>query len=251
MRSLSLLTLPLTLAAFVAGLGALAATPGCSSKQGTSDTGGGGISGTPQNQDADGGGVVYPTAHLGTSQRGLNQGVPETIPGSVIPNYKFLGYPDSDMSKGLQTVSLSDYYDPTASKHKLLHIIAAAEWCGPCNSETSAILTALTTPATDYQAQGVVYLEALVEGNAENVGATQMDLNAWIGKEHTTFAEVLDPEASELGEFFQAAAVPFNADIDVRDMEVLQAGVGGAEDPSSVTVWLDWVSKNPPAYAAP
>ncbi len=219
----------------------------CSSKQGSSVPGGG-VTGTAQNE-TDGGAVAYPVANLGTAQRGLDgSGNPKTIPGSVISDFKFLGYPNADSSKGLQTVSLADYYDPTGSKHKLLHIIAAAEWCNPCTQETSALLTDLGTPATDFEAQGVVYLQALIEGNTENLGATQADLNDWVGKVHPTFTEVLDPEAANLGVFFNAAAVPFNADIDARSMEILQAGTG-YEDPATVKVWIDWVNSNPAAYA--
>jgi hypothetical protein len=243
--------LPLPLAPFGAYLAivAFATMVQCSSKQGSSVSGGG-VTGTAQDAE-DGGAAPYPTAKPGTSQRGLDgNGVPNTQPGDVIQNFKFLGYPNADSSKGLQTVSLSDYYDPTASKHKVLHIIAAAEWCNPCNVETSALVTDLAAPATDFEAEGVVYLQTLIEGFTENVGATQADLNTWIAKEKPTFTEVLDPEAAELGAFFTATAVPFNADIDVRTMEVLQAGTG-QEDPSAVKVWVDWVSNNPPASSAP
>jgi hypothetical protein len=220
----------------------------CSSKQGSSVVGGG-VVGIAQNE-ADGGAVAYPIATYGTAQRGLDgNGKPNTQAGSVIKNFKFLGYPNADSSHGLQTVSLSDYYDPTASKHKVLHIIAAAEWCNPCNIETSALLTDLAAPATDFEAEGAVYLQTLIEGETMNLGATQADLDDWIGKEHPTFTEVLDPEAAQLGVFFTATAVPFNADIDVRSMEVLQAGTG-QEDPAAIKVWLDWVSSNPPAYSS-
>ena len=221
---------------------------GCSSKQGTSP-GGGGVTGTAQNE-VDGGTAPYPVQNIGTAQRGLTTaGVPNTVPGSVIADFKFLGYPNADSSKGLRTIALSDYYDPTASKAKVLHIIAAAEWCNPCVQETSALLTDLASPSTDFEAQGVVYLQALIEGNTPNIGATQTDLNNWIGQEHPTFTEVLDPEAENLGVFFRAAAVPFNADIDVRSMEILQAGTG-QEDPSAVKVWIDWVNSNPAAYSS-
>jgi hypothetical protein len=226
----------------------LATMVNCSSKQGSSV--GGGVVGAAQN-DEDGGVVAYPTETPGHAQRGVDaNGKPNTNPGSVIKNFKFLGYPNADPSKGLQTVALSDYYDPTASKHKVLHIIAAAEWCNPCNVETAALLTDLATPATDFEAQGVVYLQTLIEGYTPNLGATQADLNDWVGTVHPTFTEVLDPEAAALGEFFGASAVPLNVDIDVRTMEVLQAGAG-QEDPAAVKVWIDWVSKNPPAYPAP
>jgi hypothetical protein len=219
----------------------------CSSKQGTSVVGGG-VTGTPQNE-VDSGTAPYPTTNIGTMQRGVNaNGNPLSTPGSVIANFKFLGYPNADSSNGLQTISLSDYYDPTASRFKVLHIMAVAEWCDPCNVETSTLVTDLATPATDFEAQGVVYLQTLIEGNTANIPATQADLNDWIAREHPTFTEALDPGASELGVFFQASAVPFNADIDVRSMEVLQAAVG-QEDPAAVKVWIDWVSSNPPAYS--
>ena len=233
-------------ARFVAPALAFATLVHCSSKQGDSVVGGG-VTGAPQSE-TDGAVVAYPTSHIGTAQRGLDaSGNPGTLPGDVIQNFKFLGYPNADASKGLQTISLSDYYDPTGSKYKVLHIIAAAEWCPPCNVETSELLTDLATPATDFEAEGVVYLQALIEGNTPNTGATQADLNDWIAREHPTFTEVLDPEAAQLGAFFKASAVPFNADIDVRSMEVLQAGVG-QEDLSTVKVWLAWVAANPPAY---
>jgi hypothetical protein len=219
----------------------VAAMPACSSKQGT--TGGGGITGTPQGSNPNG--VPYPSVGIGTGARGLDaNNVPNTTRhGDVIQNFKFLGYPDGDSSKPMTTVALSDYYDPTAAKYKVLHIIAAAEWCGPCNDETSALVSALKVPATTYP--GVVYLQALVEGFTQNVGATTADLNDWISKYHQGFAEVLDPEANNLGAFFDAAAVPFNADIDARSMEILAAGVG-EESPDAVTVWLDWVNANKP-----
>ncbi len=236
--------LPFGMACFVAALGAIGA---CSSKQGTIP--GGGLTGPPQN--AADGGAAYPTSHLGTAQRGLSNGTPNTTPGSVIQNMKFLGYPTGAASGSLQTVQLSDYYDPSpdnASKHKILHIMAVAEWCNPCNIETSELITDLGTPSTDYEAQGVVFLQALMEGEQHNVGATQQDLDTWIGTVKPPFAEVLDPEAANLGVFFAAADVPFNMDIDTRSMEVLQAGTG-QEDPSAVSVWITWVNNNPPSYS--
>jgi hypothetical protein len=223
----------------------LAATASCSSKQGTIP--GGGLTGTPQSE-ADGGAVPYPTGlHEGTGQRGLVAGVPGTTPGNTIANFKVLGYPNADTSQGLQTIQLADFYDPTAKKYKVLNIMAVAEWCNPCNIETSQLVTALATPSTDYESQGVVYVQALIEGHTVNIGATQGDLNDWISTQKPTFDEVLDPEASVLGVFFSAAAVPFGLYVDLRSMEVLQAG-GGQEAPSDVEVWLNWVNSNPPSY---
>ena len=171
----------------------------CSSKQGTIAGAGGGIGGTPQDE-SDGGLVSYPTAHSRHRQRGSGGGHSGTTPGQVIQDFKFLGYPNGDVTGGLKTVALSDYYDPTASKHKVLHIIAAAKWCTDCITEMSDLATALASPSTDYASQGVVYLGALIEGDTINIGATQTDLNAWIddGEDHV-FTWALDPEAGELG----------------------------------------------------
>src|ERR1700677_497414 len=91
----------------------------------SSTSGGSGVTGAAQDQ-ADSGSVTYPSANIGTAQRGVDaNGNPNKSPGDVIADFKFLGYPNANISNGLQTIALSDYDDPTASKYKVLHIIAA------------------------------------------------------------------------------------------------------------------------------
>ena len=61
---------------------------------------------------------------------------------------------------------------------------------------------------------------------------------------------MLDPNVKNLGEFFQAAAVPWNANIDARSMEILSATLGAPRDVSAdVLKWVKWVDENAP-YAA-
>ena len=86
-------------------------------------------------------GVAYPSPTAGF---GRNARVGST-PGDVMQNFKFYGYPGADASKGLQPISLSDYYDPCGKRLKLLHLTAAALWCVPCNQETDAIVEAKDT----------------------------------------------------------------------------------------------------------
>ena len=163
-------------------------------------------------------GVPYPSPPGGyghTARRG-------TIPGSVIQNFKFLGYPNADSSHGLQTIALADFYDPCNKRSKVLHLSVAAVWCVPCNQETSALVAAKTQLASER----VVLIQALSDGPKLNVGATQSDLDYWIGKNHPTFTEMLDPDLANLGGFFDAAAVPWNADIDPRTMEIVDEGTG-------------------------
>ncbi len=193
--------------------------------------------------------LPYPTQHIGVRARGEGaDGTPNATPGDVIANFKFLGYPNGDRSKGLQTVALADYFDPAGTTYKVIHLIAAATWCGPCNDETDALVSALDDPSSDLRTRGVVYLQALVEGPSPNYGATEADLDAWVTAHHTPFTSVLDPEAQALGAFFDASSVPFNADVDARSMEILQAGTG-YEAPDASVVWLDFVAKTPRVYA--
>jgi len=61
-------------------------------------------------------------------------------PGSVMRNFKFLGYLNADKSKGLQTIALADYYDPCSRRYAMLHLTVAGVWCQPCNQETDTIV---------------------------------------------------------------------------------------------------------------
>jgi hypothetical protein len=145
-------------------------------------------------------------------------------PGSIIENFKFFGYPDADESKGLQTIALADFYDPCEKRYKLLHLSVAAVWCVPCNEETVAFVAA----KAQLDAEKVVLAQALSDGPTKNVPATTGDLKYWITENQSNFTEMLDPNLANLGVFFDAAAVPWNADIDPRTMEILDDGTGYA-----------------------
>jgi hypothetical protein len=169
-------------------------------------------------------GIPYPTVPAGyghAARRG-------NTAGSVIQNFKFLGYPNADGSKGLQSIALSDYYDPCGRRLKLLHLSVAAVWCTPCKEETAAFVAAKAT----LDSEQVVVLQALSDGPTMNVGATEADLQFWIKQNKPTFTEMLDPNLANLGVFFDAAAVPWNADIDPRTMEIIddQTGYAGTVD---------------------
>jgi hypothetical protein len=167
-------------------------------------------------------GVPYPDPSGGygrTARRGQT-------PGSVIQNFKFLGLPGGDASQPVATISLADYYDPCNKRYKLIHLTVAAVWCEPCNQETDAIVG-----AKDWLAQnGVVVIQALDEGPTVGVPATLNDLDYWIHKHASNFTEMMDPGLQNLGGFFNAASIPWNADIDPRTMELLDSSDGWAGD---------------------
>ncbi len=194
-------------------------------------------------------GVAYPTNNIGyLARRG-------TIAGNIIQNYKFQGYkaaPESsvvlDTTQALTQIALADYFDPEGKLGpngvgiKVIHLSVAAVWCPPCNDETDQT----SQIAAELALQGIVFVQALDDGATVGTPATTEDLNRWITKHKSNFTEMLDPGLRNLGQFFDAAAVPFNANIDARTMEILSAGVG--EPPSmaaDVQHWLDWESKNP------
>lgn len=143
-------------------------------------------------------------------------------PGSVIANLKFYGYPNGDKSKGLQIIALADYYDPCARRLKLLHLSVAGVWCNPCNQETDALVAAKSLIAAD----GAVLLQALSDGPVQGMGATQQDLDYWVSRHSVNFTEMLDPGPTQFGGFFKASAIPWNADVDPRTMEIIDSATG-------------------------
>jgi hypothetical protein len=130
------------------------------------------------------------------------------------------------MTQPLTTISLADYYDPCNKRYKILHLSVAAVWCEPCNEETAAVVTDLASPSSVLKADGVVFLQALDDGPTEGVPATVSDLNTWIMNHNSNFTEMLDPGLQNLSGFFVASAIPWNSDIDVRTMEMLDSSEG-------------------------
>ena len=188
-------------------------------------------------------GVAYPCDGIGIHAR------KGPIKGNRIQDFQFQGYPGGDVSKGLQTISLADFYDPQGTLgFKLLHVGMAAAWCVPCNEETDATVPLIA----GFTTQGVVFAEALGEGTTTGTAATPADLTMWIANHKTNFTQMLDPEYANLGTFFDAAQLPWNAIIDARSMEILQDGVGYSGSlQNDLSPWISWVNSSPPSYPAP
>ena len=196
-------------------------------------------------------GVAYPTTNIGyQARRG-------SVAGNVIQNYKFQGYKATtdassvlDTTQSLSNIALADFFDPQGKLGangggiKVIHLSVAAVWCPPCNDEADQ--TAAAAPGL--AAQGVIFVQAIDDGPQHGVPATQQDLNGWIIKHKSNFTEMLDPGLRNLGQFFDAAAVPFNANIDARTMEILSSGVGEPQPSvqADATKWVNWVNANPP-----
>ena len=230
----------------VAAIALAAVAPLCACSSGNtanagagSGSGGGDAAITGHDTNPDG--VPYPAGPYGHDQPTGGK------PGSVIENFKFLGYPGGDASKGLQTISLADYYDPCNKRLKLLHLGVAGVWCAPCNQETDAIVAAKSQLETDK----IVVLQALDDGKSEGVPATQSDLDFWVMRHMSNFTEMLDPGLQNLSGFFNPASIPWNADIDPRTMEIVSDGVGIETDVSAGLASLPAKPSNPLPVTCP
>jgi hypothetical protein len=107
--------------------------------------------------------------------------------------------------------------------------------------ETDAIVAAKSM----LDAEGVVVIQALDDGPIMGTPATQTDLNYWVKNHSVNFTDMLDPGLQNLGGFFVAAAIPWNADIDVRTMEILDSAVGFSDVTTELAPGLQYAKQMP------
>ena|SRR5688572_13350328 len=183
--------------------------------------------------DANPEGVPYPSDNVGTTAR-LG-----TKAGNRINNYKFYGYPDANAANGLQPMSLAQFFDPEGKKYKLIHIQASGVWCVYCQQETEIVVPL----KAKFDEMKVVWLVSLAEG-ARGVPSKEKDLQGWITQFKSPYPHVLDPGNKNLGVFYDAAALPWNANINAKTMEILQAGTGAHTSESQIMDELnEWVGR--------
>ena len=165
--------------------------------------------------------------------------------GSVIENFKFVGYVNAmnNPTGQLQIVQMADVYNPTGNevygegtafvagspKPKALLISVASVWCGPCNYEADAILPGLYEK---YKPMGGEFMVQLADSNTPGEPATINNLNKWTAKYEVNYLAVLDP-AYKLDALFDQSAYPQNFIIDTRTMRIVKVLAGAAEPDSS------------------
>ena len=182
-------------------------------------------------------GKPYPTKNLGYAARAGDR------PGSIMRNYKFLGYRDGTPTANPVVISLADFFDPEMKTYKLIHFSAGALWCNPCNQESDELVGIVPT----VKAQKITVIQALIEGDAMGTGAKLPDLNEWQSRHKVNYTLFLDPEQGNLGQFFEAASIPWNAYLDARSMELLATDLGFAKGgaQAAYTKWTAWIDANP------
>jgi len=184
-------------------------------------------------------GVPYPTDHIGgTKRRGTRR-------GDRMPNFTFRAYRNG-RAGGLETVSLSEYFDPGQKRHKVLHLQVAATWCSICSSE----LEATVSVAKQLEERGIRFLEVIVSGKTAGKGPSLAEVDAWIDRHGTNFPTGIDVAARRLGALgVSGTAMPHDILIDTRTMEILDSSVGAPVDVGKyVLEALRFVEDNPPSY---
>jgi hypothetical protein len=176
--------------------------------------------------------MVYPTGPFGIGK------------GSIISNYKFVGYVNSVVNNGtLAEIQMAEFYNPTgdgvfeegsvfpvgSAKPKALLIVVASVWCGPCNYEAASVLPGLRL---QYKPQGGEFLAQLADGPTPGKAATQKSLYNWATKYDVDYPLTIDP-TYKLGALFEADAFPANMIIDPRTMKIIEVIAGSAEEGSS------------------
>jgi hypothetical protein len=193
-------------------------------------------------RDANPDGVPYPTDSVGGAQRAGGR------PGERIPNFTFQAYVDGDRAAGLKTISLADFFDPSQKRFKIIDLQVAATWCSVCSSVVSATVPLKAKLA----AEGVVFLEVIVAGNASTAGPSLEEVDGWIGRHQSNFTTAIDVRGRRLGSIgIDRAAVPYDLLIDTRTMEILDSSVGAPlnfDVERYVREGLAYVTSHPPSY---
>lgn len=186
-------------------------------------------------------GVSYPSEGIGTRARSGRTA------GDKIKNFKFQGYPDGLTANGLKPMKLADYYDPEVRNNvKLIHFQASGTWCVYCRQES----TETAPKIKEWRDKGVIYVLSMAEGVSPGVPAEVNDLDKWLVNFNLVTPGWLDSGNQQLGVFYEAAAMPWNATVDATTMEIIDShmgfeGVGPLE--ANFTKWIAEIDARNPA----
>ncbi len=181
-------------------------------------------------------GVFYPTSGIGRRPRQGSQ------PGDVIENLQFSGYAAGDISSGLRTISMVDYFDPNTKKYKIVVVAGTSNACPYCQKEADDV----ASMREQFQSDKVAFLNAVLEGSKQTA-STKSDLDAWVKTRHANFPAFLDPGGEKLARY-GLSAYPLNIVIDARSMEILAVVSGDPTDgiQALAKTYAKWVDTHAP-----
>jgi thiol-disulfide isomerase/thioredoxin len=208
------------------------------------------------------GGVVAPDAPSETKNTpSTNAEYPSGpygyVTGTVVDNLQMVGRIDDDANltptnDPIRLIKLSDYYQKR-DKVKVLVVMVAAEWCGPCRAEQAGVIEMYN----QYKEanMGVEFLEAIVQDKnykpADMATADRWANSKWIeAYPYTTtgkgaiipFPITADPTVA-LGPYYDVAAFPMQFIIRTSDMQIMWQNNGLAN--AALQNQIDAVLENP------
>lgn len=198
------------------------------------------------------------------------EGPYDVAKGAVIPNDSFSGFANAkaDSSK-LQTVALSDFYNPHAGdasyqpaspeeddrlyppgspygagnkKPTALLIDVASVWCGPCNEEAKSVLPGLYAK---YHPCGGEFLFQLAEGAMPGAPATEQNIRTWTKVYKVDYPATFDP-GKQLRSLYSTGTFPDAVVIDTRTMKMVEVIQGVPDD----AFWASYEALLDPACLA-
>ena len=184
-------------------------------------------------------GIAYPTEGIGTKARVGSR------TGDKMKNFKFQGYPDGQAAGGLRPMKMADFYDPEIRNNiKLIHFQASGTWCIYCKEESKAVAPKIQA----WREKGVVYILSMAEGPSNSTPAEVKDLDNWLKNHSLVTPAWLDSGNQQLGVFYDAAAMPWNATVDATTMEIIDSHMGfeGVEKiEANFTKWIAEIDARP------
>jgi hypothetical protein len=161
--------------------------------------------------------------------------------GSVIPNYKFFGFPRANVdSVTFREIQLADFWNPTGDgvyppgspygegtpKPKALVLDRSAVWCPPCKEEAAVHIP---QKRLKYAPAGEFFV-TLDDGTVPGVLATEGELRTWVTNYNIDYPAVIDPN-STLAAIVGRDAYPGNVIVRTRDMKIVHWVAGIPQSP--------------------
>jgi hypothetical protein len=146
---------------------------------------------------------------------------PDAQARQIFPDLTFQGVRSKATMATPETISLSEYSDPTGARYDLLHVTGIFMWCPHCNNETNDLVSIAA-----WQAQHrVAVIQIAMEGYG-GASPSWTEVQQWVGDHNLGFPLLVDGQGAELGKYFPVNSVPVNIAVNPRTMEVLDVQIG-------------------------
>jgi hypothetical protein len=148
---------------------------------------------------------------------------PDSEARQSFPNLTLEGVRSKATMDTPESISTSEFYDPTGARYDLLHVIALFMWCPHCNNETNDLASNAAWRAAHRVAVVQIAMEGYDYGSAS---PSWTEVQKWVGDHNLDFPVLVDGQGAELGKSFSVHSVPVNIAVNPRTMEVLDVQIG-------------------------